>query len=181
MQELIEESVEAMGEKVTVEEKEKQKTALTKMLVEGVAAKDALNISDDCLEFMYSNAVKMYDSGKYHDAELIFLFLVMLYPGSFRYQMGKAAALHMQKKYNEAIGTYALCVPLAPANPTPYYHAADCFLKLRDLPRAYIHFQLAIGIAGLDPKFAKIAERCKLNMQHIAEELNKEKERKTGE
>jgi type III secretion system low calcium response chaperone LcrH/SycD len=171
VQEIIKETVEEMGAKLSAEEKKEQERMVTEMLVNGKFAKEAAGVSPECLEFIYGGTLRLYNSGQYPKAELMFQFLSLLDPSSFRFRMGIAACRHMQKKYGPALDAYGVCIPLDPKSPLPYYHAADCYIHMDALPMALRALELTITTAGEDPQYKKIAERSLAMMRSIIEKL----------
>lgn len=170
MQEIIKDSVSDLPQ----DQKEEQEALLTKIFEEGQPIKQVLNLPESFFEFFYGQAYRMYNSGQYHDAQQIFLFLSLIDPLSVRYSIGIAACQQMQKQYAQAIDTYATCVPLDPHSPIPFYHASDCYVKLGNLFMGWQCLSSAVLIAGDDPKYANIVERSLLTMHGLQNAIEKE-------
>lgn len=175
VEEIIKETVAQMGAKLSEEEKKEQERIVTEMIVKGKFAKDALGISRECLEIVYGGTLNLYNSGQYAKAELMFQFLTLLDPTSFKYHMGIAASRHMQKRYDKALDAYAACIPLDPKSPLPYYHAADCCVHINDLPFALRYLEHCIWTCGVTPQYQKIAEHSLELMKSILKKLGIEK------
>jgi len=63
---------------------------------------------------------------------------------------------------------------ISPDDPVPYYHAADCYLKLNDPFSATVALKMVVKRSGSDPKFATIKERSEMTVKKLEEELEVE-------
>lgn len=111
------------------EEIKMQEEVLEKIYIEGKKPYEAMGISKNTIEYLYTNAFNLYNAGQYDAAIKIFYVLENFDPGDSRFQYGIGACHHMAKRYNEATVGYNRCLFLPPVNPMVYYHLADCYLK----------------------------------------------------
>lgn len=144
----------------------KQKKELTTKVLEqlkqGVPMKKALGISDDMLESVYSLAYGKYQQGEYAAASHLFRYAMMLDPHTYKYALGLAAALHHNKEYQKAANIYVMASILEPRDPTPYFHSADCFLKINQPQLALAGLDMAIATASSDKRYSELKERAQL-------------------
>lgn len=155
----------------TPEEKNKYKEILTKILAGNESPIKACGLTPEVLEVFYGFAQRLYASGKYKDAGLIFNLLTYLNVEEYKYVMGSAASAHMQKNYVDALTYYNSCFYLDPSNPLPNYHASDCYLKLNAPKLAIQCLDAAIAQAGDNPSYAKLKERAQLSKGAIQKEV----------
>lgn len=177
MQELIQETVEEVGTNCSPKEKERYQEILTKIIMQQMPPAEALGITPEVMSAIYNHAYRLYNSGNYHVAGVLFAFLVNLNSSDPKYLFGMAAADHMEKKYAEAIETYWACFALNMSNPIPLYHICDCCLKLEQPQDALYAIGLAVQLAGNEPKFAKLKQRAEMIQESLlkqAEKLRKE-------
>ena len=158
---------------------------LTQALNKGVMPKQALQLGDDTMEAIYSQAYTLYNQGRYKEASYIFRMLMLLDYVTPKYPMGLAACLHRQKDYRAAANIYLLCGTLDPTNPLPHYHAADCYMQLNYPMMALFSLGLAIKAAGTQPQYAIIKERASLMkdalQKQIAEEIQEDAKKHPAE
>lgn len=162
---------DAMQEKINKKmgdeqsEKKKKLKQFAADLTEGKSPKEAMGLSDDYVEGMYSFAYRLYGMGKYDQALQLFRLMVMLNPMEQRYLLGLAACFHMLKDYENASSSYMLCSILDPKDPLPYYHVSDCFLQLGDYPMAYDVLNLCISNATGKPDYETIKNRAEVSLE----------------
>lgn len=140
--------------------------------------KNALGITDAMTESLYSQAYRLYNTGKYDDAIELFRILTMCDPTESKFAMGLAACFHLLKDFKSAVGTYMLCSMMEPENPVPHFHASDCYLKMNDKVSALIALEMAVTRAGEDPRYKALVDRATMTMDKIKLELNKGKKTK---
>lgn len=149
---------------------------------QGIMPKQMLNIGDDALEGLYTQAYMLYNQGKYQDASYFFVLLALLDPNQQKFQLGSAACLHRMEKYEKAAQVYLICSALDQTNPLPFFHAADCYIKLNAHPLAEMCLKNAIDCCGAKPEHALVKERATLMLEAVREELKVmlEKEKSEG-
>lgn len=147
---------------------------LTAALNKGIMPKQALQLGDDTMEAIYSQAYTLYNQGRYKEASYIFRMLMLLDYATPKYPMGLAACQHRQKDYKSAANIYLLCGTLEPTNPLPHYHAADCYMQLNYSMMALFSLGLAIKAAGTQPQYAIIKERASLMREALKKQIKEE-------
>jgi type III secretion system low calcium response chaperone LcrH/SycD len=149
----------------------KQKAELTKkiqaQLKEGKTVKDALGVSTESLENVYSLAYGKYQEGNYAAASNLFRYIVMLDPHTYKYALGLAASLHRGKDYQKAANYYVMASLLQPKDPVPYFHSADCFIHIDQPKVALSGLTMAILASGDDKKYNELKERALLMKQSL--------------
>ena len=117
------EQMNQKGAKITEEQiKLLDKTVaglVSKMTKQGTSPKDAMGVNSTYLENIYSQAYRLYNTGKYSEATHLFRLLILLNAMEPKYTLGLAACSHMLKDYNTAIQLYTLSSTLDPQNPIP--------------------------------------------------------------
>lgn len=159
------------------EHKEKLR-AFASTITEGKTPKEAMGLSDDYVEGMYSFAYRLYTMGKYDQALQLFRLMVMLNPMDPRFLLGLAACFHMLKNYEDASSSYMLCSILNPSDPIPYYHVSDCFIQLENYSMAYDSLNLCIANAKGKADYDQIKNRAEVSLEVLKQTFNPEKEKK---
>lgn len=149
---------------------------LSAALNKGIMPKQALQLGDDTMEAIYSQAYTLYNQGRYKEASYIFRMLMLLDYATPKYPMGLAACLHRLKDYRAAANIYLLSGTLDTANPLPHYHAADCYMQLNYPMMALFSLGLAIKAAGAQPQYAIIKERATLMHDALQKQVKEEME-----
>ena len=159
------------------EQKEQKEEVLRKFVMEDKSLQEALNLSDDALEYLYCRGYQFYKLGKYKEARGLFHMLYFLKAVDIRFSMGIAACYHMEKDFQNAINWYLMCAAVDGESPLPFYHMTDCFLKMNQKLSAFIALKLlALRVTNDDPKYAMIKERSLRLMDTLSKELSLENE-----
>ena len=169
--EIINTAVEKLGETQSVEMKDSLKGLLSNIFEKGMLPKDAMGMSSNMVEGIYSHAYRLYNTGKYKEASILFRLLILLDPTSPKYPLGLAACFHMVKEYINAASTYMLVSMVDPVSPIPYYHASDCYINLKEVGAAALALEMAIKLSGNLPQYSLIKERSTFTLAGLQEEL----------
>lgn len=140
-----------------------------------ILPKNMLGMSDAMVEGLYSQAFRLYNTGKYKDASQLFRLLIMLDSTEPKFVMGLAACLHMMHEYQNAINTYALCGIIDPESPVPHYHASDCYIQMKDYISAIISLEMAVKRAGAKPEYQSIKDRALITIKSLRKEAKMDK------
>ena len=114
---------------------EHEKTLLHNTLVEVanlIKRDEPLNrndFSNDDLNVLYSLAYGLYQAGDYAQAKEIFHQLVLSKPFKKDYWMGLGASCQLEKNYMEALKAWSMVALLDDKDPTPHFHAAECYFS----------------------------------------------------
>lgn len=163
--EMINELVDKNKGSLTEKQIAMQKKALEEIYIEGKVPAEAMGISPQMTEIIYAEAERLYNVGKYQDALGIFRLLEVLIPNVPEFTFGIAACYHMLNKNDEAIAWYLKSAYYDKASPIPYYHMADCLLKIKNYGGALGVLSSVLQRAGNDPKYEKICGKVKLMME----------------
>jgi len=148
----------------------KQRAELTEIVTqqvqEGIPLKTALGLSEQDLEQVYAVAYGKYQQGAYKDAVQLFRYLVSLDPETYKFVLGLAASHHKLKEYLAAGNLYVLASLRSPSDPVPYFHAADCYLRLDDKELAKSALEICITHCTSE-EAAHIKERAQLILNAI--------------
>lgn len=144
------------------------------IIKKGILPADALGLDDQMLEGIYGQAYRLYNTGKYQEASQLFRLLIMINSMEPKYSMGLAACFHMLKEYKNAVDAYTLCSIIDPNNPTPQYHASDCYIQMKDDLSAIIALELAIKRAGDQQQFKTLVDRAQMMVESLKEKIKKE-------
>lgn len=165
--EIIQEQIQKRGDKLSKEEQKQMEDIFIKVFEGNMTPKDAMGMTKEMMEVIYSYAYQQYTSGKYNDALLVFRYLKMLDNKDVRFPMGLAACYCKQKDYPAALYALELAAYLDLTSPIPMYHMADCYIKLNNIEMAAIHLQMTIDIAEKDPIYLPIQQRAELMLEGI--------------
>ena len=168
----VKKSVEKLSETLNEEKGEELSNLMEQAMKKGIVPKDLLGFSDQMVEGIYGQAYRLYNSGNYKDAILVFQLLVMINSMEAKYCLGLAACYHMQKDYKTASDLYMMCSVLDTQSPIPSYHASDCYLKMHDSLSALVALEVAIEKAGARPEYKTLKDRASLTLDKIQKDLN---------
>ena len=146
-------------------------TLASNMFEQGLLPKDAMGLSDDMVEGLYSFAYRLYNTGKYDQAVQLFRLLILLNPTSAKFMLGLAACFHMQKEYEIAATSYILCTLVDPKNPLPYYHASDCYMQLEKPDLAIAALEACLKKMEGKEEFSAIRDRVQLALDTFQEKV----------
>lgn len=170
--ELFREMIAKLTPDLSEKDKAKQEELLHEVFDEGKLLKDALNVSDQTIEYLYSQAYRLYKIGKFKEASRYFHILYLLNGLDLRFSMGIAASHHMQKEYQRAVEWYLVCAALDEESPLPYYHISDCFLKMDEKLSALISLKMMqVRLKEDDAHFTHIRERAARMIEVLSEEV----------
>ena len=139
-------------------------------LAQNMIPKRIMGLSDAMVEGLYSQAYRLYSTGKYKDASQLFRLLIMMDSTEAKFAMGLAACFHMMKEYSNALNMYALCGIIDPESPIPHYHASDCYIQMKDNVSAIISLEMAIKRAGEKPEFQALKDRALMSIESLRKE-----------
>jgi len=137
----------------------------------GASPKEILDIQPETIEYFYSQAYRLYNQGKYQEALYLFQMLTMMDPGVPRHALGSAACLHRMGKYEAAGQVYLIAGPLDAENPLPFFHAADCYIKLKVYEIAEFSLQKCLELCGDKQQFALVKERASVMLEACQAEI----------
>lgn len=143
----------------------------SKMMKQGLTGKDAAGMSPKALENIYSQAYRLYNTGKYVEASHLFRILILMNGMEPKYMLGFAACFHMLKDYPNAVQFYTLCSAIDPTSPLPHYHASDCFIQMKDYISAMISLEMTLERAKDQKKFSELKERSLLSLESLKKQL----------
>lgn len=138
-----------------------------KIWKQGMSPKEAIGVSSSYLEGIYSQAYRLYNTGKYTEAIHLFRILIMFNPMEPKYMLGLAACFHMLKDYTTAIENYTIASVLDPGNPIPHYHSSDCCIQTEEYLSAMLYLELTIERCKDKQEFAKMKERAQLSLESL--------------
>jgi type III secretion system low calcium response chaperone LcrH/SycD len=165
--EQVRKAVENMGGAIASGKSVDMEKLSKNALMEQLLPKNAMGLSDAMVEGLYSQAYRLYNTGKYKDASQLFRLLIMIDSTEAKYTMGLAACFHMMKEFESAISTYALCGIIDPDSPIPHYHSSDCYMHMKDYVSAIISLEMAIKRAGEKPEFQSLKDRAYMTIESL--------------
>jgi len=172
--ESIKESVKRAGKGHPKKVQEDVEELAENVVGKGKLLKDAMGLSDEMLEGIYTFAYRLYTLGKYDESLQMFRLLIMLNPMESKYTLGLAACFHMQKDYRSAASSYSLCSMIDPGDPMPYYHASDCYMNMDKPELAVDALRKCIERCGEGETHQQVKNRAEVTLSNIAGEKKKE-------
>jgi len=128
---------------------------------DGKTIKEMKGIDDDQMEALYGIAYNYYSADKLEDAIRTFSMLAMLNPYDSKYWKGLGASLQVQKHYEKAAEAYGMAATTAGIHdPTPHFHAGECYTHLKQFKDACIAFEMASDLASNKPQFAWVKNKA---------------------
>lgn len=107
-------------------------------------------ISDTSMQTMANIATAMFNENRYEDSLSIFSFLSIFSPEYDEYWFRKGIAAQMCKKYDLALGAYAVVSQLDPNHIGSRLFSAECWLKSGQREKAIEEYTIAKGIIKND-------------------------------
>ena len=107
-----------------------------KIFGKGQTLKDIRGFDDAQMETIYSLGFNLYQSGRHEDAEKVFKLLTLLDYSEVKYWLGFGAVQQAQRKFAQAVKSYAMGMMIDMHEPRLAYHAAECYLALGDKANA---------------------------------------------
>ena len=175
------EKLEEYGKDLSKEEKELQLEALKKALIQRQEPKEAMGISEENLELMYSQAYTLYQAGNFKEANNFFRMLSFLDRKKARNWHGLAATYHKLGEFERAAESYFAWAVVQKDTPLPYYHASDCFEQMNNKIGAFFALNGAISRCADNPEYAKIKEKCMMMKEKLNQELHLEESTESEE
>lgn len=169
-QEDLDRALSKIGNDVEPQIKELVTKTVRAFAEEGKTPADALEISEEGLETLYSYAYQLFKSGKYQKAHDAFRFLCFLNP-NYRNFFGTAASAQYLGNNLQAIGNYLVCVQLDPLNPIPHYHLFACYRKLDQFLGALRELEMTIALASQNSAFSLLKERSELEREGLKKQI----------
>jgi type III secretion system low calcium response chaperone LcrH/SycD len=178
-QEQIKKAAEQLGTKVKERDTpdNRVKMSLARVVKKGATAKEMLGLTDAMVEGIYGQAYRLYNTGKFREANQLFRLLIMINPTESKYVMGLAAGFHMLKEYKSAADCYQIVGVIDPQNPIPLYHSSDCYLQMGDPASALISLQMAVKRSGDKPEFKILKDRALMTIESLQKDINKAMEK----
>lgn len=136
-------------------------------VIRGIPPHAAVGITKDMETNLYTFAYRLYGSGKYQQALLVFSLLATVDDMNPRYLFGSAACYHMLKQYEDAINAYYAAYYRDTNSPLAFYHLSDCYRNIKRIDYAIMCLSMVQEIAGDQPKYAKIKERASLTKESL--------------
>lgn len=120
---------------------------------------EACDLSDSAMDQLYEKAYDHYAEGQGGEASHHFGLLIALNPFRQEYWMGLAASRQLAKDYDKALQAYAVAALLDDRDPSPHYHAAQCYLSLGNKADTLKALELAEAHASLNHCHAPLRQR----------------------
>lgn len=124
--------------------------------------REQLGLSDGQMEALYGVAYGLYQTGRHQDALRVFSMLTSMDPYQYRFVLGTASCFQLLEEPMLAALTFQLAGSLAPAEPAPMLHTAECLLKLRDKDGARAALDETIKRAGDQPQHQPMRRRAEV-------------------
>lgn len=176
VEELIEESVSNLGDAHSERDKKRYTEMLSKILIEKIPVSKVIKFTPELIDAIYGHAYRIYNSGNYHEAGVLFAFLTLLDMSNPKYYFGSAACCHKEGNYADAIEYYLASYFLDLTNPIPFYHLYDCWIKMGQKENAFFAVTMVIELSQDNPRFIKIKERSQLAYDNLFKELQIQEE-----
>jgi type III secretion system low calcium response chaperone LcrH/SycD len=171
MEEIIHDTVESLELQNKKVNKPEFEAALKKVIMEGVPLNQVFEITPEILEQVYAHAYRLYNSGNYQDASVLFAFLISINSSNPKYYMGIASSFHRMRNYENAVECYIAAYHLDGTNPIPFYHLYDCWKNLNQLEECVFALTMALELSGDNPAYTQIKERSKLALEGLIQEI----------
>ena len=173
IEQTIEEVMRKENNSLSEEQKKEMKEALKQHFTEGIPPLNALGFSPEFVNVLYDVGIQLYEKEEFDRASEIFSTMALLDPSNYRAYFGQAICEHKMQRYGIAMVHYFSSLYHEPKDPLPYYHLADCFMKLEKPLMAEEALLKVIEYAEENEKKKEngfLAERAKLWLNKIKQE-----------
>ena len=133
----------------------------TNLFEEGASLGAIRGFTVDEIEAAYHMAYGLYQQRRYDEAVKLFQYFSMHEHTDRRFWMGWAACLQKLKKYDAAIKAYGVATMLDMGQPDGPFHAAECYIAMRDWDKAKQSLETVLTIAEGEEEHANYAERAR--------------------
>ena len=171
--ELIKTTLHQSLKNFSAEEIEKCEELMNKVYLEGMPLKDAMELNDNFISYLYDFAYNLFMSGKFADARLLFEFLHRLEEDNVTYIMAIAACFHRENRYQEAIEMYTVASLLDPESYMPFHHMSDCFIQMNQPGAAIMMLVQVIKRTKGNASLEMIQQRAEMSIESLKSELEK--------
>ena len=169
----VRKGVDKLGEASSEESYKEIMNILHTVFKTGIVPKEALGFNNEKIEMIYSQAYRLYNTGKYREASYLFRLLLFLDPTEAKYALGLAACFHMMKEFDNAVQTYTLVGVLDSNSPLPYFHVSDCYLQVGDKVSALISLDMAVKRSEGKAEYQILKDRALLTIESLKKEIIK--------
>lgn len=120
---------------------------------------DACDLSEASIDKLYEQAYDFYTSNQGQQAVRYFGMLITINPFQQKFWMGLGASQQLEKQPQKALQAYALAALLDDRDPSPHYHAAQCYLAMGNKQDAVKALELAEAHASVHSSLNAFRER----------------------
>lgn len=103
-----------------------------KCLSDGVPLSAVSGYSQEEMDATHNIAYNLYQQGKYQEAKNLFAFLALYDHFEKHYWIGLGGCYQMLNDYDRALVAYTAATYMDPSDPTPAFHAGECYLAQED-------------------------------------------------
>ena len=102
-------------------------------LMKGVSLGATAGYTKEEMDAVHNVAFNLYQQNKFEDSKNLFMFLCLYEQMEKDYWMGLGGCYQMLKLYEKAITAYGSASYIDPSDPTPAFHAGECYLAQDDI------------------------------------------------
>lgn len=114
------------------------------------------------ISLLYSLAVSLYEREEYSEAKNFFQRLILSRSHEKKFWMGLGACEQMMKSYEDALTRWAFVSFLDSHDPSPHFHAAECYLALDQIEQAHLAANQAKQLAENKSEHKGLLEKIDL-------------------
>ena len=144
-----------------------------RLFEEGTSLGAIKGFTVDEIEAAYHMAYGLYQQRRYDEAVKLFQYFSVYEHTDRRFWMGWAACLQKLKKHELAIKAYGVATMLDVGQPDAPFHAAECYIAMRDWDKAKQSLETVLVIAEGEEDHVAYAERATNLMELV---VNNQKE-----
>lgn len=142
--------------------------AFKRIFDEGALPFEAMDVPEEVMEFVYSEAYRYYKNGLFEKAQEFFELLVLLNPLEPKYILGQAACLQMRKEYLMAVVVYDILSQAMPNSPLPHFYIYECAMQLNAYDDARKALEKVIELSELDSRsFSQMSDKAKVMLEGL--------------
>ena len=132
----------------------------TNLFEEGASLGTIKGFTVDEVEAAYHMAYGLYQQRRFDEALKLFQYFSMYEHTDRRFWMGWAACLQKLKRHDPAIKAYGVATMLDVGQPDAPFHAAECYIAMRDWVKAKQSLETVLLIAEGEEAHLIYAERA---------------------
>lgn len=173
IEEIVDEAVTEMSPHGSEKDRKECASLIINSLAEGrLPSSKELGFTPQMLSDLYAFSYRIFNTGKYEEASVLFALLGLVDPENPDYIFALGACNQKLKRYSQALNNYMAAFYLNPKNPLPFFHIADCYLQMKKPAHAIFSLGMVIAQSENEPKYAVIKQKAQMMRERLLQSID---------